>query len=71
MNHDTTRNRLRPHILTAIEHGPYETALGYLRYEVSRRLSPYQFAELTRRNNAGEHWDDMIDEEILKWKEGK
>jgi len=45
-----------------------ELALGFLRYEALRRLNPRQFAELHARNLKGEMFDDMVTEELLKWK---
>jgi len=37
-------------------------ALGFLRYEAIRKLSPRQFAELHARNLKGVHFDSLIDE---------
>ena len=37
-----------------------ELALGYLRYEALRKVSPRQFSELHARNLAGENFDDMV-----------
>lgn len=42
-----------------------ELAIGHLRYEALRRLSPLQFTSLCRRNLAGERFDDMVDELVL------
>jgi hypothetical protein len=47
-----------------IEHG--EAVLGYLRYEEMRKLNVNQFAELFKRNIAGENFDKMVDELIYK-----
>jgi hypothetical protein len=38
-----------------------DRTLGYLRYEVLRRVTPRQLAALHARNIAGEKFDDMID----------
>ena len=45
-----------------------ELALGYLRYEALRKLSPRQFDVIHMRNTGGkyERFDDMIDELVLK-----
>ena len=43
-----------------------ELALGYLRYEALRRLTPRQFSELNARNLKGENFDRMVDELIVK-----
>ena len=38
-------------------------ALGYIRYEKLRLLNPRQYAELSRKNLAGEGlFDDLVDE---------
>ena len=43
---------------------PVELALGFVRYEALRKVSPRQHAELHRRNLAGEHFNDLVDELI-------
>ena len=43
-----------------------ELALGHLRYEALRKLNPRQFAELNDRNLAGEFFDDMVDELVVR-----
>lgn len=48
---------------------PEELALGWLRYEALRRLNPRQFAELHRRNLAGERFDDLVTAELKQWKQ--
>jgi hypothetical protein len=53
------------------EHDVEELALGFLRYETLRRMNPNQFKELNQRNLAGERFDDIVTEELLKWKGGK
>lgn len=50
------------------KHDVEELAIGFLRYETLRRLSPRQFAELHKRNLNGEPFDNMVTEELLKWK---
>jgi len=50
-------------------HTPEELALGWMRYETLRKLSPRAFSEINRRNLAGERFDDMITEALLTWKE--
>ena len=47
---------------------PEELALGWLRYEALRRVSPRIFAEMNRRNLAGEFFDDIVTEALLSWK---
>jgi thymidylate synthase ThyX len=49
-------------------HTPKELALGWLRYEALRRLSPRIFAELHKRNIGGERFDDMVTQSLLAWK---
>jgi hypothetical protein len=39
-----------------------ELAIGWLRYEALRKLTPQKYTELHRRNMAGERFDDMVDE---------
>lgn len=43
-----------------------ELTLGHMRYEALRRLNPMDFAELHRRNIAGEFFDDMVDELVVR-----
>lgn len=43
-----------------------DLALGYLRYEALRKLTPRQFSELYMRNLKGENFDQMINELIVK-----
>jgi hypothetical protein len=49
-------------------HTPEELALGWLRYEALRRVPPRIFAEMNRRNLAGELFDDIVTEALLSWK---
>ena len=49
-------------------HTPEELALGWLRYEALRRVNPRIFAEMNRRNLAGEFFDDIVTEALLSWK---
>lgn len=41
--------------------------LDAFRYGALRRLRPNQFAEIHRRNLAGENFDDMITKIALDW----
>jgi len=50
------------------EYDVKELALGFLRYEALRRMNPNQFKEIHKRNLAGERFDDIVTEELLKWK---
>ena len=63
MEMDALREKLTAKVQEAInrEHHVGNLALGYLRYEALRKLSPAAFQELGRRNIAGEHFDSMID----------
>ena len=54
--------------LCVANHTPEELALGWLRYEALRRVSPRIFAEMNRRNLAGEFFDDIVTEALLSWK---
>lgn len=60
---DTPLNRLI--IDTAEEMSVTNLALGFLRYEAMRKLSPNALAELNKRNIRGEWFDDMIDQLVL------
>ena len=54
--------------LCVANHTPEELALGWLRYEALRRVNPRIFAEMNRRNLAGEFFDDIVTEALLAWK---
>jgi hypothetical protein len=54
--------------LCVANHTPKELALGWLRYEALRRVNPRIFAEMNRRNLAGEFFDDIVTEALLSWK---
>lgn len=54
--------------ITAANHTPEELALGYLRYETLRRLSPRAFGELHRRNLEGRFFDGLVDESLANTK---
>lgn len=41
-----------------------ELAVGFIRYRALRKLHPQKYAELHRRNLAGERFDAMVDELI-------
>lgn len=43
----------------------YQLALGYCRYKALRKLNPRQYAELHKRNLAGENFDTMVDELVV------
>jgi len=45
-------------------YSPDELALGWLRYEALRKLTPSQYAELCKRNLNGENFDQMVTELI-------
>jgi len=53
--------------LCVANHTPEELALGWLRYEALRRVNPRTFAEMNRRNLAGEFFDDIVTEALLSW----
>ena len=57
--------------LCVANHTPEELALGWLRYEALRRVDPRTFAEMHRRNLAGELFDDIVTEALLSWKSGE
>lgn len=54
--------------LVVANHAPEELALGYLRYEVVRRMNPQMFGELYRQNLNGELFDDLVDDALKTWK---
>lgn len=43
-----------------------ELAIGWLRYEALRKLTPSKFADLHKRNINGERFDDMVDELVAE-----
>lgn len=49
-------------------HSTEELALGFLRYEALRRVTTRAFGEMVRRALAGECFDDIVTESLLKWK---
>jgi hypothetical protein len=51
--------------LCVANHTPEELALGWLRYEALRKVSPRTFAEMNRRNLAGEFFDGIVTEVLL------
>jgi hypothetical protein len=48
-----------------------ELALGYLKYEVLRTLSPRAFANWNKRNLSGENFDDIVTDALLSWKDSE
>ena len=46
-------------------HTPEELALGYLRYEALRRMSPRTFRDIYQRNLYGRDFDELMDEALL------
>jgi len=60
-------NRLRPDVLMAQMHeGGYQCALGFIRYEVIRKLDPRQFADLYKENlETKVPFDTLVDRLIL------
>ena len=54
--------------LCVANHTSEELALGWLRYEALRRVNPRIFAEMNRRNLAGEFFDDIVTDALLSWK---
>lgn len=55
--------------LVVSNHTAEELALGYLRYEAIRRMSPRIFGELHKLNLSGRFFDDLVDEALRTWKE--
>lgn len=45
---------------------PEELALGFLRYEALRKLNARQYGELIWLNLAGENFDGLIDEIVVR-----
>ena len=54
--------------LVVSNHKPEELALGYLRYEAIRRMSPRTFGEIHKLNLSGRIFDDLVDEALKSWK---
>ena len=50
--------------LAVANHPPEELALGWLRYETVRTMSPRLFAKIVHRNLGGEWFDDIVTETI-------
>ena len=50
--------------LAVANHSPEELALGWLRYETVRTMSPRLFAKIVHRNLGGEWFDDIVTETI-------
>lgn len=55
--------------LMVANHAPEELALGYLRYELVRRMSPHSFGELHKLNLSGKFLDDLVDEALKESKQ--
>lgn len=55
--------------LLVASHTPEELALGYLRYEAVRRMSPRTFGELHKLNLSGKFFDSLVDETLQSWKQ--
>ena len=56
---------------TLAERTPAELALGWLRYETLRRCTVRAYSHLTIANLQGTPFDDLVTDELLKWKETK
>lgn len=54
--------------LVVSNHTTEELALGYLRYEAIRRMSPRTFGEIHKLNLSGRIFDDLVDEALKAWK---
>ena len=55
--------------LLVANHTPEELALGYLRYEAVRKMSPRTFGELHKLNLSGKFFDSLVDEALQSWKQ--
>lgn len=55
--------------LLVANHAPEELALGYLRYEAVRKMSPRTFGELHKLNLSGKFFDSLMDEALQSWKQ--
>ena len=55
--------------LLVANHTPEELALGYLRYEAVRKMSPRTFGELHKLNLSGKFFDSLVDETLQSWKQ--
>ena len=55
--------------LLVANHKPEELALGYLRYEAVRKMSPRTFGELHKLNLSGKFFDSLVDEALQSWKQ--
>lgn len=52
-------------------HTPQELALGWIRYEAVRKMHPRNFAEIHKRNLAGEFFDDIITDCLIDFDKSK
>ena len=50
--------------LAISNNAPEDMALGFIRYEVVRRMNPRSFADLVRGNVMGKRFDDLVDDAI-------
>ena len=50
--------------LAIANNAPEDLALGFIRYEVVRRMNPRSFADLVRGNVMGKRFDDLVDEAV-------
>ena len=50
--------------LAISNNAPEDLALGFIRYEVVRRMNPRSFADLVRGNVMGKRFDDLVDDAI-------
>lgn len=48
-------------------HTPEELAAGFLRYEVVRRMSPMDFANLWMMSLDGRGFDELVDQALQDW----
>ena len=55
--------------LLVANHTREELALGYLRYEAVRKMSPRTFGELYKLNLSGKFFDSLVDEALQSWKQ--
>ena len=62
-----TKNDILDNLITKVKdsYTENELAIGYLRYEALRKLSPLAFQSVHQRNLDGTNFDSIIDQLIL------
>ncbi len=57
--------------ITTANHTQEELAMGYIRYEMVRRLNPKSFGDIWKLNISGQRFDDIIEDALELWAKEK